>query len=288
MDRSAPDDEFITAGSRPAGPGETPVPELSVPGTSKTLQQHPKEDEALIVDDDGRKKSVGEETEQAQGKYGELRDRAGQVGAKASQKAQDYADTDSPQESEEKKMGMRERMRQMGVSPIFVLYLRIYFAYLGHYRIMFGYVGPWLEYTSHIPICIRKVCRIVFLNNARTRQTTCLSVAGVCSPRNIFLLSAVTNSFSVAKRSLIYFLVLFARINLIDRLSLNAKGVMITKKPSAGSSIISSSMLKNLNVISLESVNNIVKRPLRYLLYPLSLLFFLTLILEIKLEPCDG
>jgi hypothetical protein len=37
--------------------------------------------------------------------------------AEAGQKVQAYADTDSPQEAEEKKMGMREKMRQMGVSP---------------------------------------------------------------------------------------------------------------------------------------------------------------------------
>jgi hypothetical protein len=36
--------------------------------------------------------------------------------AEAGQKVQAYADTDSPQEAEEK-MGMRKKMRQMGVSP---------------------------------------------------------------------------------------------------------------------------------------------------------------------------
>jgi hypothetical protein len=50
------------------------------------------------------------------------RDQAHQIGAEA----QGYADTDSPQEAEEKKMGMREKMRQMGVSPKFVIYSRIY------------------------------------------------------------------------------------------------------------------------------------------------------------------
>lgn len=126
MDQPAPDDEFITAGGRPAGPEETPVPELSVPGTSKTLQQHPDENEARIVDDDGTKKSLGEAKQQVEGKYGESKDRAHQVGAEAVDKAQDNAVTDSPQEAEEKKMGMRKKMKQMGVSPVFVLYPRIY------------------------------------------------------------------------------------------------------------------------------------------------------------------
>jgi Family of unknown function (DUF5923) len=125
VDRSAPDDQFITAGGRPSV-GETPVPELSVPSTSKTLRQHPNEDGVHVVDADRTEKSVGEETHQVQGTCEELRDRAGQIGAEAGYKAQDYADTDSPQEVEEKKMGMREKMRQMGVCPIFVLHPRIY------------------------------------------------------------------------------------------------------------------------------------------------------------------
>jgi hypothetical protein len=109
VDRPASDDEFITTGSRPAGPVETPVPELSVPGTSKTLQQGPNESEAQIVDADATKKSVGEEV---QGKYGKLKAQA-QNGVENGHKVQD-ADTHLPQEAEEKKMGMREKMRQMG------------------------------------------------------------------------------------------------------------------------------------------------------------------------------
>ncbi|KAF8813295.1 hypothetical protein BYT27DRAFT_7206900 [Phlegmacium glaucopus] len=114
VDQSAPDDEFITAGGRPTAPGETPVPELSVPSTSKTLQGHPKENEARIVDADGTKEGVGEASQQAQEQYSELKDPAGQIGAEADHKVKDYADTDSPQEAEEKKIGMREKMRQIG------------------------------------------------------------------------------------------------------------------------------------------------------------------------------
>jgi len=72
-----------------------------VPGTSKTVQQHPKENEARIVYADGTKSGVGEAAQQAQGQYGKLKDRAGH-------KMQDYADTDSPQEVEEKKDGNEE------------------------------------------------------------------------------------------------------------------------------------------------------------------------------------
>ena len=139
MDRSAPDDEFITSGGRPVGPDETPVPEVSVPGTSKTLQQHPNENEPRIMDANGTSKRVGEVTQQVEGRYGESKDRAHHIGAEAVDKAQSYAETESSQESEEKKMGMREKMRQMGVSPIFVLYSRIYLPLVC--RTMFGYVG---------------------------------------------------------------------------------------------------------------------------------------------------
>ena len=121
------------------GPEETPVPDVSVPGTSKTLQQHPNENEPRVVDANGTSKRVGEVTQQVEGRYGELKDRANHIGAEAVDKAQSYADTESSQESEEKKMGMREKMRQMGVSPIFVLYQRIYLPWLC--RTMFGYAG---------------------------------------------------------------------------------------------------------------------------------------------------
>lgn len=125
MDQSAPHDEFITAGGRPVGPEETPVPDLSVPGTSKTLQQHPNDNAARIVDADDTKNSVGEVTRQVEGRYEESKNRAHQIGAEAIHKTQGHADTDSPQEADEKKMGMREKMRQMGVCLIFVLYPRI-------------------------------------------------------------------------------------------------------------------------------------------------------------------
>ena len=52
-----------------------------MPGMTKTVQQHPKEIEARIVYADGTKAGVGEAAQQAQGQYGELKDRAGHMGA---------------------------------------------------------------------------------------------------------------------------------------------------------------------------------------------------------------
>jgi len=59
MDQSAPNDEFVTPDGCPAPPGEACVLELSAPGTSKTLQQHPNENEPRTTDADGTK-DVGE------------------------------------------------------------------------------------------------------------------------------------------------------------------------------------------------------------------------------------
>ena len=212
MDQSAPHDEFITTGGRPAGPEETPVPEFSVPGTSKALQQHPNENGAHIVDQDGTKKSVGEATQQVEGGYEESRDRAYQTGTEAVYKAQDYADKDSPQEAEEKKMGMREKMRQMGVSLIFVLYPRIYLplAMQNNVRVRWSLVGGTLLTCL---VIFRKVSRIAFLNNARTMQTICWSAADICSLRSTSQLSVEINLFSVERRCAIYLLVVSTKIN---------------------------------------------------------------------------
>jgi len=65
---------------------------------------------------------------------------------------------------------------------------------------MFGYVVLWLVYTFYILNGLRKVSRIAFLNNARTRHTISLSAAGACSPRNISHPSGEINSFSVERR----------------------------------------------------------------------------------------
>jgi hypothetical protein len=108
----APDNEFNTAGGRLAAPGETPVRlyRSFLYLAQARPQQHPDEDQGRIVDANGTDRGVQEATQQAQ----------------AGHKAQDYAHSDSPQETEEKKMGMREKMRQMGVSvihPISRIYL---------------------------------------------------------------------------------------------------------------------------------------------------------------------
>ena len=88
--------------------------------------QHPIQSEPQVVDADGTKKDVGHVTQQAQDKFEELKYQAGQTAAEANNKAQNYADTDSPQKTEENKMGMKEKMRQMGVSLTNVRYPRIY------------------------------------------------------------------------------------------------------------------------------------------------------------------
>ncbi len=47
-DESAPNDQFITEGGRPAGPGETPALEACILGTETTDKSHPADDHAQV------------------------------------------------------------------------------------------------------------------------------------------------------------------------------------------------------------------------------------------------
>ncbi|KAF5368710.1 hypothetical protein D9615_010299 [Tricholomella constricta] len=60
VDSAGPQDEFITEGGRPAGPGETPVLEARVPGTGVSVKQDPKEGGARIRGEGGEERGVGE------------------------------------------------------------------------------------------------------------------------------------------------------------------------------------------------------------------------------------
>src|ERR1700678_4126253 len=98
----------------------------------------------------------------------------------------------------------------------------------------------------------------------------------ICSPRSIFQQSAEINSFSVDKKQVVHSLIYFLVNNVICRSSLNAKSATITKKPFAGSSITSGSMLMKPVMILLKLVENMSKGSLGYVHFfsPLSLLFF--------------
>lgn len=144
VDQSAPNDQFITTGGRVAGPNETPVFETAIPGTGKTLEMHPKEDQARLVDPDGTQRPVGEVRDQALGQYEQAKD---QAATSAASQAQEVAEGDSPLEVEEKKKGMMGRMRQIRVYCFFFFQnIRIYLCFRSC-RTTFGFVELVLSKT---------------------------------------------------------------------------------------------------------------------------------------------
>ncbi|KIM39008.1 hypothetical protein M413DRAFT_447366 [Hebeloma cylindrosporum] len=112
IDQSAPNDQFITKVGRVAGPNETPVLEARLPGTQRTLEMHPREDQARMVNPDGTQRPIGEIRDQALGQYEQTKDQAAplanQATNRAASQAQEVADAD-----DDKKRGMMGKMRQI-------------------------------------------------------------------------------------------------------------------------------------------------------------------------------
>jgi hypothetical protein len=125
VDQSAPNDQFITTGGHISGPSETPVPEARIPGTERSLEMHPKEDQARMVKPDGTQRPIGEVRDQAMGQYEQAKSQVEPLGDQAANKAaiqaQEVADAGSPVEVEEKKTSMLDKMRQIRVQCFFFL-----------------------------------------------------------------------------------------------------------------------------------------------------------------------
>ena len=119
VDQSAPHDQFITKGGRVANPNETPVLEMKIPGTERTLEMHPKEDQARLLNPDGTQRPIGEVRDQAMGQYEQAKDQAVPLANQATtnvvSQVQEVADADSPVEIDEKKRGVIGKMRQIRV-----------------------------------------------------------------------------------------------------------------------------------------------------------------------------
>jgi hypothetical protein len=63
VDETAPHDQFITEQGRAAGPNETPKLEARIPGTDKSVTQHPREElgtGATVKDSNGQVQSGGQ------------------------------------------------------------------------------------------------------------------------------------------------------------------------------------------------------------------------------------
>jgi len=121
VDQSAPNDQFITEGGRVAGPNETPILEVKIPGTDKTFKSHPREGQSPIKKADGNERPVGEYRDKVQEKYtevkGEVTSRAGEAQGEGKAHAKDVMDADQPSRAaDEKKQGMLDKMKQLRVS----------------------------------------------------------------------------------------------------------------------------------------------------------------------------
>lgn len=133
VDQSAPNDQFITQGGRVAGPGETPVLDLKVPGTGKNILVHPKQ-EIRVKHEDDTERPLREHVDAAKATYGDVKEEATSSAAAAQEEgkahARDVASSDQPGDvAEEKKTGVMDKLRQFRVRiflhltfvPIFIL-----------------------------------------------------------------------------------------------------------------------------------------------------------------------
>lgn len=113
-DETAPNDQFITEGGRPAGPGETPVLEARLPGTDKTVTQHPDDTQPQIRTEDGTHRPLPDFREEGKQRVRDFRE---ETQGQARQHVEDIRTSDAPaEEAEMKKSGFREKMREMRVS----------------------------------------------------------------------------------------------------------------------------------------------------------------------------
>jgi hypothetical protein len=135
-DEPAPRDQFITEGGRVAENNETPVLSAKVPGTDKTVTQHPHDDigyGAQIKHEDGTVQSGADVYDQGRARAEE----AAQIGSQRKEEVKDQAANEasatadrayneglSDEEVQEKKMGLRDRLRGFRVSFIDLLSLQ--------------------------------------------------------------------------------------------------------------------------------------------------------------------
>jgi len=207
VDQSAPNDQFVTEKGRNVGPGETPVLEARVPGTGHTIVQHPKEDEAIVRSEEGTERPIGEIKAEGIDRYQQFRAQGAATGNQAlgdsRSQARDLQNAESLEETEVKKQGMMDRVRQMRVS-LFDYFDRINSpsSPISLLRTMSGYVffSGHLVYHGDSDRAIRMDYLIAFPNNTRTSPTTSSRGAGSSSLKSISLKSGAINLSSAVKR----------------------------------------------------------------------------------------
>lgn len=184
VDQTAPKDQFITEGGRPAGPGEKPILEQQIPGTGRTFRQDP-DHEARIRHPGGQEQSLGSAYNEAYEQKEHLKtsafQQAGQFAHQAPYEAEAHAhdvlDSDDPEDAAtEKKQGIKGKYQQFKVR------LWLYDIHLTHHR---------LSNQSRTPS----------LSSTATGPTTSSSKAAGSFRKNISLKNAETSSSSAERRS---------------------------------------------------------------------------------------
>ncbi|TFK32241.1 hypothetical protein BDQ12DRAFT_659490 [Crucibulum laeve] len=118
VDESAPNDQFVSSNGKTVGPNETPVLEAQVPGTDAVVRQHPKEDEARVVNSDGTTRPVGDVAREGAERLGDVQAEAGARKEEGKDRVADEAaqvkDSENPEEeAEKKKRGLFARVKDM-------------------------------------------------------------------------------------------------------------------------------------------------------------------------------
>jgi hypothetical protein len=92
VDEAAPQDEFITKGGHKAGPSETPVPEVKVPGTDAVVEHHPRADDATVTTGDGSQISGKQIAGEGRAAVDDVKDNAKDKVSQAQNTVQEKAD----------------------------------------------------------------------------------------------------------------------------------------------------------------------------------------------------
>ncbi|TRM64115.1 hypothetical protein BD626DRAFT_547830 [Schizophyllum amplum] len=114
VDESAPKDQFVSKDGKHVGPDETPVLEARVPGTDHKVERHPRDDNTVVRDSDGRPVATGQEAfEERKNDALRMKDQAAErARAEAGDVQQQGAYTDdSTEEAKAKKNGMMDKIR---------------------------------------------------------------------------------------------------------------------------------------------------------------------------------
>lgn len=115
VDEPGPQDQFVSQGGTKVGTGKTPVLDVKIPGTDKSVKQHPKEGETVVRDASGDERPVGEVREEAAKKVDETTPKA-QVSAeetkeKMREQPQGVKEGTTTEEAEKKKLGLLDKMK---------------------------------------------------------------------------------------------------------------------------------------------------------------------------------